>query len=53
MQVGYVLYSRTKFEFWHVDDLDCCGPKEAIPHLDQEVAALLLMLGNAIREPST
>ena len=29
-------------EFWHVHDLDCCGPDEAIPHLDREVAALLL-----------
>lgn len=42
-----------RVEFWHVDDLDCCGPDEAIPHLDREVAALLLRLGNAIREPST
>ena len=30
-----------RVEFWHVDDLDCCGPKEAIPHLDQEVAKLM------------
>ena len=28
-------------EFWHVHDLDCCGPKEALPHLDREVAALV------------
>lgn len=28
-------------EFWHVDDLDCCGPEEAIPHLDREVAGLV------------
>jgi len=28
-------------EFWHVHDLDCCGPEEAIPHLDREVAALI------------
>jgi len=28
-------------EFWHVHDLDCCGPKEAIPHLDREVAGLV------------
>ncbi len=28
-------------EFWHVHDLDCCGPDEAIPHLDREIDALL------------
>jgi hypothetical protein len=37
----------TKVEFWHVDDLDCCGPEEAIPHLNEEVTALLLKLRNA------
>ena len=31
-------------EFWHVHDLDCSGSDEAIPHLDREVAALLLRL---------
>ncbi len=30
-----------RVEFWHIDDLDCCGPDEAIPHLDREVAALV------------
>jgi protein-tyrosine phosphatase len=30
-----------RVEFWHVHDLDCCGPDEAIPHLDREIAALL------------
>jgi protein-tyrosine phosphatase len=30
-----------RVEFWHVDDLDCCGPEVAIPHLDQEVANLV------------
>lgn len=34
-------------EFWHVHDLDCCGPEEAIPHLNQEVTGLLLRLRNA------
>lgn len=38
-------------EFWHVDDLDCCGPEEAIPHLDREVASLLLRLGNMASAP--
>jgi protein-tyrosine phosphatase len=28
-------------EFWHVDDLDCCGPEQAIPHLTQEVTRLV------------
>ncbi len=36
-----------KVEFWHVHDLDCCGPDEAIPHLNQEVTGLLLRLRNA------
>ena len=31
-------------EFWHVDDLDCCGSDDAIPHLDREVAALVARL---------
>ena len=30
-----------RVEFWHVHDLDCCGPEVAIPHLDREVAALI------------
>lgn len=37
----------TKVEFWHVHDLDCCGPDEAIPHLDKEVAELLSKLSAA------
>ena len=40
-----------RVEFWHVHDLDCCGSDEAIPHLDREVAALLLRLGNANQHP--
>lgn len=35
-----------KVEFWHVHDLDCCGPEEALPHLDREVAALIERLEN-------
>lgn len=35
-----------KVEFWHVHDLDCCGPEEAIPHLNQEVTGLLSRLRN-------
>lgn len=30
-----------RVEFWHVHDLDCCGPEEALPHLEREVTALL------------
>jgi protein-tyrosine phosphatase len=33
-----------RVEFWHVHDLDCAGPEEAIPHLDREVAALIRRL---------
>jgi len=36
-----------RVEFWHVHDLDCCGPDEAIPHLDREVAALAKRLDQA------
>ena len=28
-------------EYWQVDDLDCAGPEEALPVLDQEVRALV------------
>ena len=28
-------------EYWHVDDLDCAGPEEALPILDGEVRALV------------
>jgi len=34
-------------EFWHVHDLDCCGPKEAIQHLEQEVTGLLQRLSHS------
>lgn len=30
-----------KVEFWHVHDVDCCGPEETLPHLDREVNALI------------
>lgn len=33
-----------RIEFWHVHDVDCCGPEVAIPHLDREVAALIFRL---------
>jgi protein-tyrosine phosphatase len=31
-------------EFWHVHDLDCAGPEEALPHLDREVEDLIARL---------
>ena len=40
-----------KVEFWHVHDLDCAQPEEAIPHLDREVAALLKRLSLAGEQP--
>jgi protein-tyrosine phosphatase len=36
-----------KVEFWHVHDLDCCGPEEAIPHLDREIERLLVRLSES------
>ena len=36
-----------RIEFWHVHDTDCCGPEETIPHLDREVAALVLRLAQS------
>jgi protein-tyrosine phosphatase len=30
-----------RVEYWHVHDLDCSGPEQAIPHLDREVTALV------------
>ena len=33
-----------RVEFWHVDDLDCYGPDEALPNLDREVSALVKRL---------
>jgi protein-tyrosine phosphatase len=30
-----------RVEFWHVHDLDYCGPEETIPHLHREVVGLV------------
>jgi hypothetical protein len=30
-----------RVEFWEVHDLDCAGPEEAMPCLEQEVVALM------------
>jgi low molecular weight protein-tyrosine phosphatase len=32
---------RDRIEYWHVHDLDCAPPDEAIPHLEREVERLL------------
>jgi low molecular weight protein-tyrosine phosphatase len=34
-----------RVEFWEVHDLDCAGPEEAMPCLEQEVIALMTRLG--------
>lgn len=41
-----------RVEFWHVHDVDCCGPEETLPHLDREIAALLARLKAAKSEPA-
>jgi protein-tyrosine phosphatase len=39
-------------EYWHVDDLDCATPEEALPRLEAEVRALITRLENAVRANS-
>jgi low molecular weight protein-tyrosine phosphatase len=39
-----------RVEFWHVHDLDCCGPEEAILELDRQVAALVHRLAGFVVE---
>jgi protein-tyrosine phosphatase len=34
-------------EYWHIDDLDCAGPEEALPILDRQVRALVKRLRGA------
>jgi protein-tyrosine phosphatase len=36
-----------RIEYWDVDDLDCAGPEEALPYLEQKVRALVRQLGAA------
>ena len=31
-------------EYWHIDDLDCAGPEEALPVLEERVRALVQRL---------
>jgi len=33
-----------RVEYWHVDDLECAGPGEALPLLEKEVRALVARL---------
>jgi protein-tyrosine phosphatase len=32
---------RERIEYWHVHDLDCATPEDAIPHLEREVLQLM------------
>ena len=32
---------RDRVEYWHVHDIDCATPADAIPHLENEVVRLL------------
>ena len=32
---------RDRVEYWHIHDLDCASPEEAIPQLEQHVLSLL------------
>ena len=31
-------------EYWHIDDLDCAGPEEALPLLEEQVRGLVTRL---------
>jgi hypothetical protein len=33
-------------EYWHIDDLDCAEPEEALPLLETQVRRLVDRLGN-------
>lgn len=35
-----------KVEYWHVDDLDCAGPEQALPLLEEKVRELAARLAN-------
>jgi protein-tyrosine phosphatase len=38
---------RDRVEYWHVHDLDCALPDDAIPHLEREVMKLMERLAAA------
>ncbi len=38
---------KDRIEYWHVDDLDCAHASEALPHLEQQVHALVERLRTA------
>jgi protein-tyrosine phosphatase len=40
-----------RVEFWEVHDLDCAGPEEAMPCLEQEVVGLMNRLAEARMRP--
>jgi hypothetical protein len=32
---------KDRIEYWHVDDLDCAQASEALPHLEEQIHALV------------
>ena len=38
---------KDRIEYWHVDDLDCAEADEALPHLEQQIRALVERLRGA------
>jgi len=38
---------QDRIEYWHVDDLDCADSHEALPHLEQQIHALVERLQTA------
>jgi protein-tyrosine phosphatase len=40
-----------RVEYWDVDDLDCAGPEQALPYLEDKVRALLERLQGAADAP--
>jgi protein-tyrosine phosphatase len=38
-----------RIEYWHIDDLDCAQPEDALPNLEKHIRALIDRLGLADR----
>ena len=36
-----------RVEYWHVDDIDCAGPEESLPELEDNIRALVARLRSA------
>jgi protein-tyrosine phosphatase len=43
MQDQFPLWAD-QVEYWHVDDLDCAGPEDALPELEENIRALVSRL---------